>query len=107
MENTWKLSEAKMKLKNGKYFIVFDENDPINKAEEKKQRVVCIISPSEDTDDRDFQNAAIIKEAPNMLKTLLELRETLSKGKRGGFSGILCQNTINKIDVTLKQIKKL
>lgn len=94
-----------MKLKTGQYVVIYDEEDPRNEEDSNGDKsIICIIAKADALDETDLQNAAIIKEAKNMLVTLLQLRETLSKGNRGGFNGILATDTINKINTTLKKI---
>ena len=103
--NDWKLSEATVNLKKGKYVVLYDPLDPRNADDPNGDvRIICVISPADKMDDIDLQNAAIIKESKNMLATLLKVRETLSKGKRGGFAGVLAADTINLINATLKKI---
>lgn len=103
--NEWKLSEATVNLKKGKYVVMYDPNDPRNEDDPSGDvRIICVISPADKMDDIDLQNAAIMKEAKNMLTTLLKVRETLSNGKRGGFDGVLAKNTINTINLTLNKI---
>jgi hypothetical protein len=103
--NEWKLSEATVNLKKGKYVVLYDPNDPRNEDDPNGDvRIICVISPADKMDDIDLQNAAIMKEAKNMLVTLLKVRDVLSKGKRGGFAGILAKDTINTINTQLKKI---
>lgn len=107
MKKTFKVSEVEIDLKKDKYVVLYDPNDPRNSGEEpEKMRLTCIISTANEIDKTDLQNAAIFKEAYNILNTLLEVRNSLSGVKRGGFDKVRARDTIKIINSTLEKIYK-
>jgi hypothetical protein len=107
MSNTWKLSEATIDLKKGKYVVLYDTEDPRNNDDPNGgKQIICVIAPADKMDDIDLQNAAILKEAKSMLVTLLKVRDVLEKN-RCMSETIRAKDAVNLINTTLKKINKL